>query len=969
MLSAFLSFSHSVQIQRYLCAVNYDGQLYNLSSYYTEADSFEDSEGNWTYFYHPCRALTKDDLPAGSSVPIIGANFMRVDKLNNWEYLAYTTDFNWDLLTIGGIVYSSDGQLYQTKDTYKHADIDMKFFCDPDETELNPRGRIRTQEYEEGRIQVTMEIQSAAGCSVATPSPTPSPAFIQQCNFVSRWDLDEDLGIDSHLGILDGNTWGTRKVVSVLNQSMVLFWKPCGQMQCPLEFTCQSDEQTSSAYLCPLDPKVGDCQSFGLAQSNVNPISLYGADERSGLKITLSGHDHQVIMHMTSALPTVPEGYELINEEAKIEENETLILTSSCHEADIVPIPDPPGSDKCAVTETIGSDTISLNLTTYNTGEDGYVKDIDIGYGQKATLFYQPCAAIRCPLNYSCKGEDDSTIYLCYNDTHICRSFGLYANDINYTKVSPTDLSQGIYAFYFSDFSKGMVRYECNQSLGDNEIYVENSAQVHGALLNMTVSAKAACINSPHPTPTPWHMPTPKPYPSPAPTPMKSPNPLNIIYNDTHYIVLNLNELKQTKFESTTYIASKDGTTSVHFEYMPFQQFECPDAYGDCPEGKNTANGYVCFTTEDAHKVCYPYADIYYDATLTQIGNDLDQGADLTYNSQYDTDLSISISCSETEDFNVLSIYDHEPLSYGAGRVGEVISVSGSARNVCPMKFANAFYPKTPSPTPEPSPIPDSYYYYRTPVIDNLFMEINLKNLKATSQDIVLGSKHIYRKAKILFDPDQPRTCQDGYTCLGGGQTNIWKCFTDENGTKACYGIGDSRQGMAFHFNGDFVDGVVAEIKGGYSNYVTTIHILCNESVPANTIDFGDIGAERTNFKRITLYGHSSDICPKQQGTTPLPSEVPTRSYHPHPSSGTPIGPGMGAVTGGSVFLLILLLGFGIYFFGGLIISFLKNGQFSVPNSDFWLNFTTYVATGAVFVFTCGKKSYSSNDHSTYNEI
>ena len=956
----FLKFASSLNITRYECAANINGDIYNLTSAFTKAYTY--SDGDISFIFHPCRPLEKGDFPTGAIVDIDGANVYQLLPGNRWSPTNYLTDFDWSLTTlIPGFIYGADGQPILSSDgKYNRVDIDMKFTCDESDPDPDPEFQhtISFDRDENGNIrtQVTLLASHAVGCpDPGHPVPTPTPNF-QFCDFISRMDGNGTLGIDAHLNILTHTPWGVRKTVNFLDENMTLFYSPCGTMTCPVGYSCEEDEQESSVYLCPYLPtKENNCQSFGLADTLHNPISLYGKNENSGIKIEYAGHNYISNMHMTAALSQWPEGYMDISEEVTLDQDtNTIMLESSSHEADIVVVPSPPqpGDEYCYKEGKVGTATIKLNLTSYNRPY-GYVETVEITRmsSKNATLYYQPCGSLHCPENYSCKGVEDSTVMLCYSD-NTCRSYGMLENNVSIT-YNQQNLTDGFNAIYTSDNGKASVKYICNKDLQEGQISIVKKVTRNGESLEFTVETSDVCTESPLPPVTPWYMPTPKPYSSPLPEPMMSPNPINFYNNDTHFIVMNLEELKDEIQEYDTNILHNADSAKVHLKYRPWKKTTCPTGSGVCPSGDNGANAYLCYESETAGKVCYPYADIDYDAHLDIISEQLDDGVDLTYNSKWDTDLSVEIHCGN-QDFNILKFFPTTDLTYSRGMYGEVISVLAESKNACPIPLASSTYPPTPDPTPEPTPLPDNKFYFHSEVKDGYFMEINLKDFATHREEVFLGKQQTYRRTIIRYDPDQPMDC-GGDVCLGGGKTNIWKCYKENDGKEHCYGVGDARQSLKFHTTDEFKDGITVTYGDGYAGYSTAIQFLCNNSIARHTVDFDVIGGEQTSTRRITLYAHTSDVCPKKVGPTPLPT-TPTPAPTPSGGDSQVVAPGAGPVTGGSVFMLLIVIGVISYLVIGLFISYKSTGKFELPNGTFWSEFGTNVITGATFIFTCGKK-------------
>jgi len=63
------------------------------------------------------------------------------------------------------------------------------------------------------------------------------------------------------------------------------------------------------------------------------------------------------------------------------------------------------------------------------------------------------------------------------------------------------------------------------------------------------------------------------------------------------------------------------------------------------------------------------------------------------------------------------------------------------------------------------------------------------------------------------------------------------------------------------------------------------------------------------------------------------------------------------SATGGAVFLLIIMLLFGLSFPVLIIIDFIQNSSVQIPFAHFWYEFIDSIYTVFVFAFTLGKKT------------
>ena len=146
--------------------------------------------------------------------------------------------------------------------------------------------------------------------------------------------------------------------------------------------------------------------------------------------------------------------------------------------------------------------------------------------------------------------------------------------------------------------------------------------------------------------------------------------------------------------------------------------------------------------------------------------------------------------------------------------------------------------------------------------------------------------------------------------------------------------------------------------EGGYGGFEAHVQLICNESIKGNKVDFDDVGRYLVSTKAPVIFAHTSMICPKYN----TPTAKPTQSIRPTPTTGptsqpTPdSGDERDGITGGSIFLFIVIVGFVLYLTFGVLIGFIKNGMLAFPNQDFWAEFAECLETAVTFIFTCGKK-------------
>ena len=953
-----------------LCTANINGSVWDLLPGFKN-EKFTFTEGDYTYFMKLCSPLTHEDLPNDAPVQLTEANIMRVhNTYRGYQDMAHLTAFefkpmsatNFDL----GIIYHADGEPALQVGKWISFDFRNEILCDPSKTGV-PSFSVHVLNVSNAFL-VRSIFSHASGCRRIENPPTPTPEFSPDCHFVSRWKFMNTSGIDAHLDEINGGPYGIRFPIKFMGRESLLFYQPCGRMKCPLTFHCSNPNEYSSTWICPRLSSSGDlCENFGVTTDDID-IELAGQDEREGLLITQHNGQTKTVLHLTCTT-NFPDGHINFTEEVNYDSN-TVSLFGKSSEVCIVNIPDPqpPIGGQCSFTKESYGSVLSIGLKTLNKDPNGWVQNVQVKGligGAPGTLIYQPCGALRCPEGSFCDGDDGATVWLCrdVSGRNECDGYGLLEHNVSISLIQPMIMQQGLRVRYSGDNKYlALVNYICDKNLEAGVLGLPDTVYLDGLTLKYNVTASSACVDTgshtPEPTAAPWYVPTPKPYPSPVPTPLASPNPINLYHNDTHFILVDLLDVVQNPQRGDTNVVSRFGSMPVHYEFSPWEILRCPNGW-ECDPDDMESNFYLCWTNERSEKKCHSYAHRAYDAVLKPINkNNLDLGGILRYNSQRNTDLEMRITCQLGSPKDWITILPSSPFSYSSGGLAsEEISVVAQSGGVCPQQFFVPQPPATPDPTPSPSNTPINFYFRSETQPGKVFVEIDLIKIRPHLEPIVLGYGSKFERAIVSIDADLARPCPAGYECLGGGTSNIWKCHQPNNSRPYCYGIGDARWLLHIDMAGSSLyDGVVATYGGGYSGYQTTMHFLCNPDIPEDEVDLDDVGYE-TSMHTVHIFAHTSMVCPKKKGPTPLPTlpPGPQPTQSPQPTL-IPI-PSNNSSTFGGIFLFTLISGSILYLTFGIFIIFITTGTFNLPNESFWDEFRECLLTGLAFVISCGKST------------
>ena len=138
---------------------------------------------------------------------------------------------------------------------------------------------------------------------------------------------------------------------------------------------------------------------------------------------------------------------------------------------------------------------------------------------------------------------------------------------------------------------------------------------------------------------------------------------------------------------------------------------------------------------------------------------------------------------------------------------------------------------------------------------------------------------------------------------------------------------------------------VAATYNGGLASSKTNFLFVCNHSTPSSTVWFDPVGEQHyTSGQSVLIYVHSRHVC-----------------WDVHPSR-----PYIPSSLGGVLLTIGCILVVAYIVFGSLG-TFIIKGTIQIPHEDFWSKFFDNVATGAIFIFSCGKKT--SLAPTNYNNI
>ena len=429
---SFLLAACFCNIHREKCGVNIDGHYWDFTALSKGLGLMSIPEGNEVYYFRLCDVLERSDLPSYATFE----NDMSVMMCNGRECdpAVSLQSFDWKLLIPdnpgAGVIYHADGEPFQTNNVWTTFDIDVNLDCDPSSTSEDPDYTV-TVTNRSNEISMRMHIKTYHACPKTTPSPSPTPEWIPDCNYKFKFYSIVSMGVFIDFHAMNGGPGGIRNDMQAGPLQRTLFFQPCERMECPWGYKCDTDGY-SSVWLC--DPVDKDCESYGLIESpgNLN-ASFYWNKVDFDSAITTLTYKNDQTKRTTTLNITCNPFYEMDHFEFRPLFNIvggdltlTALAADACPTFSPTPIPAPEGMCVFRALNDI------LNLSTYDAPDSsGWSQTVTINGDPDnvATLYVQPCDGMACPTDHDCEGDDHATVWLCTNKD--CKAYGLLANNMS----------------------------------------------------------------------------------------------------------------------------------------------------------------------------------------------------------------------------------------------------------------------------------------------------------------------------------------------------------------------------------------------------------------------------------------------------------------------------------------------------------------------------------------------------------
>jgi hypothetical protein len=928
----------------------------------------------FTYYDEPfyfvfrlCQDLSRDDVGNATNVDLLDVVGVRCNASNlsscadflseavlDWKFIDPTSPDR-------GVIFYAEGDPFFDRWHSNPETLDFQFiiYCDSKVTDPNVEPTF-IYAHDDFETSLTARIFHAVGCPTAVPSPTPTPTpWEPSCRFVRRDPQQPSFGLDVDFAQFNSGPYGSRFPVWVNDTEMIVFFQVCERADCPLGYACPSDS-TSSAWLCEHHRGNRNCLSFGLATEKLHADLIDNSSASAGVRVSIRRDTQSSIQ--TSADVTcdglVPLGHIFwLNEALLVNDTLTIKGRSQSLCSDWLPTPTPGGN--CTYFDvTSQGQRVALSLAAYNKISGG----ADVGWnvtvsvsGAVYLLRYEPCGGMFCPPETFCDGDEDATVWLCWDEGttnqsfNQCTGFGLFGSDFHMRFLNPDDATAGVNVRYAGSIHRfANVTWLCDGTIPAGELRLGNTFDKVDNTLSFNVWAADACFlvpsmspassafrtpapspfmtpaASPFRTPNGWLPRPPSPGKTPTPTPAPSPNPADIAHNGTHYVLIQL-DLYQELYSGTNSMTGPGPSDSL----LPFVVWQ-PWTLQDCPSGCRCnavqANCWICWNTSDGSGFCHAAADVRISNSIEPL-EDWNDGLWVRIAGVFGTGTHIHSSCDQT---------NRGPIEFTRSTLFEwaadsIVRVNTSSLGACPRPFDAPWDQKSVGPTPTPDPRFKARYEASFTDANGDAVQLFLDRLPDVHQTVAVGLSS-FELDEIYFHPFKPQKAPGSYHVRDESTdrvANAWRCVRPPGAVSPyCGSIGHADFGLEQTMLGDTADsGIGATYPGGLGGASLHMQFVCDWTVPHGTYVVDDVGT-MTLMHVFVLSAHSRMFCPNY----------------------------FRGLNGGALFLLIVLIAFIGYVTGGVVIRFMSSKTIEFPNPDFWEEVKDSIATAVLFLLSFGTK-------------
>lgn len=395
-------------------------------------------------------------------------------------------------------------------------------------------------------------------------------------------------------------------------------------------------------------------------------------------------------------------------------------------------------------------------------------------------------------------------------------------------------------------------------------------------------------------------------------------------------ILFNLNELGDMDRE----IAYSDD--NYQFVFSPGKYVNCPFPY-NCQHETNSSL-YVCHTGKimnganiisEPKGYCSSFAVPNSQMAFSQNGISEDQGVKVHYtDSNNKRTADIYFKCDTSKPLHEISL-DGKPN-------GDDAHVEFTVRT--PDTCIRA-------PTPVPDPLHRYCTYqpsgYSSPIFD--LFRLNQDAVSGINGVVYNEETGVVIENHLMFfiQPCGSIECPSGYSCSSNDEiqkSSFWKCSST---TKQCMSVANVTTGnLVFENINNKLVGRFGSTLFGKKN--AEMFFTCNPNEKSLGVDPNVYYNTKDDVYRITLINEA--FCWNQNDSS-------------------------NSLSGGAIFLIVLLVVVVLYIAIGMIYIYVRNGSLGFPNKNFWMEFGLCIREACIYIFTCNRRNADNLMKSTYDKI
>jgi hypothetical protein len=886
-----------------------------------------------TFYIKAFEPLTRSELPDLPPFDSVHPNIIRcLDGVCHTVSTPY--DYDWTVNEYDfsqGIYWTSNGEPTSiSSDEYETWEAEFEFKCDPSSTTADPEFFIDPTQADP---KLVIQFTNSWGCPVTAPSPSATPGpYSPSCTPMFQSPTFSGLSINVDLNALNGGRFGYG---ANLTASEYLFYKPCERIvPCPWGAICSTNDPTSS-WICRIGPDglFESCTAFGIVPNSPSFRLVSPDDLFQGFYYDFEAQDGRSARATLTCDANYPPDH--IRLDSAKTDGTKLNITAASQAFCPGMIPTPiPNATQCLLNVTQGNYSLQLNLTAFETVNVSVQRPPPSR--QAFDLLYSPCGIVSCPAGYDCGGVQFARLFLCEipsNTSKFCTAYGL-------PEFSPivtlTDdyIVRGAGVFYQArDERDATAFWECNESGTPGTMQLSGVLAMERTTIAFTVRSKDACIVGSGPTPTPpGHIYPNKPSPgeTPGPTPLASPVAPYAIWNETHYVGIDLRRMQErAPYHATQdfYMRGKFGES--YTVWSSWEPVDCPFQWA-CSHAR--ANLWECWLDEDFLPYCHAVAEKHVPGFRFEMLRppDLGAGVILKYPGEWDTFMHFRVDCDRAASpFDQIIPMRGAVVTFMTPDGQPTWNFNSTAGVVCPQPFAVSDVPIEPRPRPA-NGVPQQTQLSR--VLDGRHVGLRLSKIPTIVATVMINRAYDYSyKSQFHYSAVDLIGCPQGRNCgtYAADTANAWECVDQGNGQ--CFPIGDKRYGLTMEFLNETEDlsPIKAHYEGGAGIFRVDFRYFCDPDGRPGEIEVYGIGEEITTrtSRSIVIDAKTIEVCYQTE---------------------------WGQVNGGAWFVFAVVALFLAYFGIGTLALYATAGVVAPPNQSFWIEVYDSVGTAVNWFRKCG---------------